>query len=69
MRSLLKGFHYGDYSRNGEFGKKKRKGPGPGPAPVQQKNTSNEKQSYYGLPYSVYTATPMYPFKSNICKI
>lgn len=63
MRTLLKGFHYGDGSYG--LGRKKRH---PGPA-LQQKNTTNGNQSYYGLPYSVYTATPMYPFKSNICKI
>jgi hypothetical protein len=62
MRSLLKGFHYGDYARNGEFGRKKR-GP-PKPGPIQQKDTPN----YYGLSYSVYTATPTYQIKSNICK-
>jgi hypothetical protein len=66
MRSLLKGFHYGDYSQFAIGRKKRRPGPGPGPAPIQQKNTSTGKQSYFGLPYSVYTATPMYSFKSNM---
>ena len=60
MRKLLKGFHYGDGSYG--LGRKKR-GP-PQPGPIEQKDTQN----YYGLSYSIYTATPMYPFKSNICK-
>ena len=61
MRKLLKGFHYGDGSYG--LGRKKRH-----PAP-QQKDTTNGNQSYYGLPYSVFLATPKYQFKSNICKI
>jgi hypothetical protein len=48
---LHKGFHYGD--GNYKFGRKKKRG------------LSTTGSNYYGLPYSIYSATPNFKFKNG----